>query len=919
MVGKISAPTGHSGVSRQPWWVNYGVAILIQAALTAFLLWLYPHFPLGKFPAPYAAALLFTVLVFGEGPAALGLALSLILFHYFFVPPMNSWALPSNTAQWASVVAYVLVNGTVVLAVSVIQRGRRRAERLAESLQEHAEILDMAHVFVRDTNDRIIVWNTGLEALYGFTKEEAVGRVSHELFQTVFPESKEAVYKSMRNAGHWEGELVHTAKDGSKVIVASHQVLHRDAEGKPAAILEVNNDITGRLQAQRALENALQDLAIADQDKDMMNEELRVSNDELLREVLQRTHAEEEASKLAAIVESSDDAIIGKTLDGIITSWNAGAEVVYGYKSDEIIGHSISVLVPSDRDDDTHDILQRIVRGEPIEHMETERVRKDGRRIYVALTVSPVKDASGNIVGASTIARDISDSQRAEQEREMTVEFLQIINQSEATADLIRSATTFFQRESDCEAVGIRLKEDGDYPYYEARGFSKDFIAAENSLCTRDRNGCVACDPHGYPICDCMCGNIIQGRTDPSKPFFSEHGSFWTNCTTELLATSSEADRQTRTRNRCNGEGYESVALIPIHLGDERLGLLQLNDRRKGMFSANAIGLWERFADYLAVALTKFQAEESLKASEERYHTLFDTLIEGFCTVEVIFDDQNKPVDYRFLEINQAFEERTGLHDVQGRRMRELAPNHEEYWFEIYGRVASTGEPVRFQNEAKALGRYYDVCAYRIGGPESRKVAILFNDITERHRAEEAVREAEAQKSEFYRQTILAATGGKLVISERDEIGEIGDRPLLEWQIDDIQDVGRVRVEATSAAREFGLDESRVYDFMACVVESTGNAAKHAKRGHASLYQQDSTVLFVVTDGGPGISAMRLPDVALTKGYTTAGTLGMGYKVMISFADKVYLATGPEGTTVALEMKLRAKKTEKTSSSFVRV
>jgi PAS domain S-box-containing protein len=122
--------------------------------------------------------------------------------------------------------------------------------------------------------------------------------------------------------------------------------------------------------------------------------------------------------------------------------------------------------------------------------------------------------------------------------------------------------------------------------------------------------------------------------------------------------------------------------------------------------------------------------------SDARYQALFDTLIEGFCTIEMIFDASGRPVDYRFLEINPAFEKQTGLKNAQGKRMRELAPNHEAHWFEIYGTIALTGEPVRFENEAKALGRFYEVVAYRVGGPESRKVAILFNDITERKNAE---------------------------------------------------------------------------------------------------------------------------------------------------------------------------------------
>lgn len=204
------------------------------------------------------------------------------------------------------------------------------------------------------------------------------------------------------------------------------------------------------------------------------------------------------------------------------------------------------------------------------------------------------------------------------QEPEILVEFLRLVNESRGTGELVRSVATFFQQQSGCEAVGIRLKEGDDYPYFEARGFPKEFVQVENQLCQRDASGQLVRDSLGHPIIECMCGNVISGRFDPSKPFFTAQGSFWTNCTTELLATTSEADRQTRTRNRCNGEGYESVALLPLHVGNQRLGLLQLNDRRKGRFSPTSIALWERLAGHLAVALAKTMAEESLRVSEER-------------------------------------------------------------------------------------------------------------------------------------------------------------------------------------------------------------------------------------------------------------------------------------------------------------
>jgi PAS domain S-box-containing protein len=146
------------------------------------------------------------------------------------------------------------------------------------------------------------------------------------------------------------------------------------------------------------------------------------------------------------------------------------------------------------------------------------------------------------------------------------------------------------------------------------------------------------------------------------------------------------------------------------------------------------------------------EAEVALRQSDRRYRTLFDSIDEGFCVIEVLFDDEGRPVDYRFEEANAAFAKHTGLQDAVGRRMRELAPAHETHWYEIYGRVARTREPVRFENPAEALNRWYDVFAFPVDEPERHRVAILFTDITEHRRAElerEALlREAQAARAE---------------------------------------------------------------------------------------------------------------------------------------------------------------------------
>jgi PAS domain S-box-containing protein len=327
------------------------------------------------------------------------------------------------------------------------------------------------------------------------------------------------------------------------------------------------------------------------------------------------------------------------------------------------------------------------------------------------VSVSPLHNSEGEIAGCVHVARNITERKRAEQERAMTVTFLRLVNESRNTVDMVHSAVSFFRERSGFEAVGIRLKDGEDYPYFEASGFPEEFVRLENSLCTRDTTGQPIRDSAGFPIHECMCGNVIHGNFDPSKSFFTNKGSFCSNCTTELLATTTDADRQARTRNRCNGEGYESVALIALRVGDECLGLLQLNDKRKGQFTSETISMWERLADYLAVALAKTRAEdalyvayenlqaqseelqaqseeiqaqneelqiqseglqesnEALLKSERRDRLLFENMLDGFAYCRMLYDDSGYPVDFVYLDTNRAFEQLTGLIEVTGKRV----------------------------------------------------------------------------------------------------------------------------------------------------------------------------------------------------------------------------------------------------------
>ena len=159
------------------------------------------------------------------------------------------------------------------------------------------------------------------------------------------------------------------------------------------------------------------------------------------------------------------------------------------------------------------------------------------------------------------------------------------------------------QEDMGINAVGIRLQEGDDFPYYVFDGFHDEHILLESRLCVTDLEGQLMRDDVGNPVLDCMCGNILRGRFDPSKPFFTEGGSFWTNSTTELFASTAVEDRLVKTRISCQAKGFESMALIPIRDNGEVLGLLQLNDHRPDCFTPETIRFLEEMGKKIGETL----------------------------------------------------------------------------------------------------------------------------------------------------------------------------------------------------------------------------------------------------------------------------------------------------------------------------
>ena len=335
-----------------------------------------------------------------------------------------------------------------------------------------------------------------------------------------------------------------------------------------------------------------------------------------IMEITQRKEAEELRGRLAAIVESAEDAIIGEDLNGVIQTWNVGAENIFGYKAEEIIGNPVAVLVPTGHTDEIQEFLARIKHGEHIENLETVRQRKDGTIIPVSLSLSPVKDTAGRIIGISKISHDISERKEAECLRALSAEILGILNDPPAIDDAINSIVAAIKRDMNFDAVGIRLHRGDDFPYVAQDGFSKEFLIDENALAVRNQNGAVCMDKDGKISLECTCGLVISGQTDPTNPVFTQRGSFWTNESFILLDLPVDQDPRLHPRNRCIHDGFHSVALIPLKAGKQIIGILQLNDRRPNQFRPKLISFFEDLGAIIGIAFFRKQAEDEMKKAK---------------------------------------------------------------------------------------------------------------------------------------------------------------------------------------------------------------------------------------------------------------------------------------------------------------
>ncbi len=446
----------------------------------------------------------------------------------------------------------------------------------------------------------------------------------------------------------------------------------------------------------------------------------------------------EAEEKYRSIFENAIEGIFQRSPDGRLVSANPAFARTFGYDSSEDIMTNVTdfvhqVYVDPDRGAAFARLIDTTGR---VRNFEYQAHRKDGSRAWISVNAHTVRDENGVLLYYQGMSEDVTERKLSESRLKLSKEILETLNRPNDIVKLIEDILGLLKEHAGVEAVGIRLKEGEDYPYYVANGFLAGFLETENRLCVRGDAGAITHDAQGHPLLECLCGDVLSGRTDPSLTFFTEGGSFWTNSTTDLMASTSN-ERQTFTRNRCNSEGYESLALIPLRSRGEIIGLLQLNDSRRNAFTPDRILFFEGIGTSIGIAVSRLRSVAALRESEEKYRLHFENV------TDVIFSIDTKAT---MLSITPSIERRLGYRpeEMIGRSIDELDMLPKGFLEEAYSdsQLVLTGDSIPsklYKLTAKdGARRFFEISAaplIREGKTEA--IICVARDITERKQAEE--------------------------------------------------------------------------------------------------------------------------------------------------------------------------------------
>jgi PAS domain S-box-containing protein len=439
----------------------------------------------------------------------------------------------------------------------------------------------------------------------------------------------------------------------------------------------------------------------------------------ILRDITERQEAEKASVRLAAIVDSSDDAIIGKDLNSIISSWNKGAEKIFGYTAAEMIGTSIMRLIPADRQDEENFILGKIRRGESVKHFETRRQTKDGRLIDVSVCVSPIKDATGNIIGASKVARDISERKQAESRIRYLNRVYAVLSAINETIVREKNPQTILAEACRIAVengkfrmawIGLAEKTDRYVKLTAHAGATPEILKILPGLLGDESHDCVCC----------LTLHALQTGT-------------------HATCNDIEHDPQTVVwREDALQRGYRAMASLPLKVDGKVAGTFNIYADESDFFDAEELRLMDELAMDIGFALEVSRRDTARRVSEARYRTLFDYAPDGI----VIADQKSYYLDAnpsicRMLGYTR--EEFIGLHASDIVAPAELP--------HIGSALSVLNEKIDYQREwqfRRKDGSVFSAEVIATQMPDGNLMAMI-RDITERKQAEEKVHRLNAE------------------------------------------------------------------------------------------------------------------------------------------------------------------------------
>jgi PAS domain S-box-containing protein len=576
-----------------------------------------------------------------------------------------------------------------------IRRALEENEDWYRDLVEHSQDLLCVH----DLEGRFLSVNPVPARLLGYTVQEALRMRLQDVIDPQFHAEFDAYLREIERTGESRGLMAVVTRSGEQRIWEYHNTLRTEGVESPI-VRGIAHDVTERVRAEKAL---------------------RATNEQLLKTARERERILHDLTLFRTLLDQSNDAILvtdPETLRFLDSNERAWAEL--GYSREELL--SMTVF---DIDPDIVTVRTRVdqqLRQTGCAIVERAHRRKDGTTFPVELNLHRVRlDREYDVA----VSRDITERKRAER----ALRSLSACNES-----LVRATDEPGLLRQICDLVvnvgGYRMACVGYAEHDERRtvrvvaasGFEAGYLDTLNVTWADEKRGR---GPTGAAI---RTGEVTACRDMTSDPRFAP----W--------------------REDAIKRGYRSSLALPLKSGEEVLGALTIYATETGVFDAAEQRLLEELSNNLSYGIMALraraerkQAEETLHESERRYRLLFSEMVVGFALIEPIYDENGKPCDYRYLEVNPAFETHSGLprNRVLGKTLREVLPTLDPFWFETYGKVATTGESIHFENYAPPLEKWLELVAFRT---HQGQVVVTFADITKRKRAEEALRESEARE-----------------------------------------------------------------------------------------------------------------------------------------------------------------------------